>query len=379
MSIDVKIIGTGTYLPGDPVPFDDIGTVLGDIPDAPKRVRKWMHEINPVMKEMLGVEYYHYAYDPATKTFRDDQVSMAVKAAQGALAAAGMSPSDIDLICYGSSSQAQMPTTSVRIQEALGIDQCSEFSIHANCTSAYKALYVATEMIRSGNYKTALVVSSQLSSGITVSDFYNQKVLDRETVLLRWFLCDGAGALVLTSRETDKPYLAVENNFLESIGGKRHAVMYNKMPAHPVKLADQYEQGMHHISQTFQNALSSGVFKDDSRSDRSIIYCGLDRMVRKFDIDLSGLKYLQINLPNKHAVEKLIDEFQELGIERSKLYSKLDTLGYCGPPMVFICVDQIMRQEPLRDGDMILSFVTEVSKFMQAGFTLRARGFQREQ
>ena len=46
------------------------------------------------------------------------------------------------------------------------------------------------------------------------------------------------------------------------------------------------------------------------------------------------------------------------------------SMGYAGPPMVFICLDKILKEEKLEQGDLIISFVTEVSKFMQAGFTL---------
>jgi hypothetical protein len=41
--------------------------------------------------------------------------------------------------------------------------------------------------------------------------------------------------------------------------------------------------------------------------------------------------------------------------------------------MVCICLDKIFREESLMRGDLVLSFVTEVSKFMQAGFTLEYR------
>jgi len=67
---------------------------------------------------------------------------MSVKAAKKALLDAGLLASDIDLIIYGSAHQDQMPTASVRIQEQLGIEQCGEISIHANCTSAYKAFWL---------------------------------------------------------------------------------------------------------------------------------------------------------------------------------------------------------------------------------------------
>jgi 3-oxoacyl-[acyl-carrier-protein] synthase III len=48
-------------------------------------------------------------------------------------------------------------------------------------------------------------------------------------------------------------------------------------------------------------------------------------------------------------------------------------MGYAGPPMAFICLDKMIREEKLEKSDLILSFVTEVSKFMQAGFLLESR------
>jgi len=76
-------------------------------------------------------------------------------------------------------------------------------------------------------------------------------------------------------------------------------------------------------------------------------------------------------MPTRHIVDSIMDECETIGIARSCLYSKLDRLGYCGPPMAFVCLDLIMREEELEPGDRVLSFVTEVSKFMQAGYCTR--------
>ena len=80
-----------------------------------------------------------------------------------------------------------------------------------------------------------------------------------------------------------------------------------------------------------------------------------------------------MNFPSKHISELVIEECAALGIPGDKLYSKLSNLGYPGPPMAFICLDEIMRNEHLSHGDLILSFVTEVSKFMQAGYLAEYR------
>ena len=129
--IFVKLIGTGSYLPGKPITIDEVDSYLGRLTEAPKKIVKWLDRMKGLMDEMLEVEYYHYAIDPETREFTDDNVTMSVKAAKQAIEKAGLKPEDIELIVYGSAHQDQMPTASVRIQEALGIEQCGEISIHA--------------------------------------------------------------------------------------------------------------------------------------------------------------------------------------------------------------------------------------------------------
>ena len=160
----VRVSGTGSFLPGNPIPFDELEDYLGEITDAPKKVMKWVARIKPLMKEMLDIEYCYYAIDPHTRERTEDHITMSVKAARLALEAANLRPEDIDLITFGSSFNQQIPPITTRIQEALGIDMCAEMAIHSNCTSMYKALLVAHDMIRNGRFKNALVISTSVTS-----------------------------------------------------------------------------------------------------------------------------------------------------------------------------------------------------------------------
>jgi 3-oxoacyl-[acyl-carrier-protein] synthase III len=367
----VVIAGTGTYLPGEPIPFDQIDTVLGELNNAPPRIQKWMKSTGRVMKELLDIEYAHYAIDPITREFTDDNVSMSVKAAQAALDAAGMVPQDIDLICYGSSHQDQMPTASVRIQEALGIEICDELSIHANCTSAYKALYLAHELIKAGKNQNALVLSSNIASSELRAEYYNQELVDKESLFLRWFLSDGAGATVLSADPSRSSGFELEFTYIESVGGKRPSLMFNKRPALWLNPKDEYEQGLHHLRQSFRNALSTAVFQE---KDGSVFMNGFKRMVERGGIPLGQVKLFQVNMPAKHIVDSVVAECAALGLDPSLFYTKLDQLGYCGPPMALICLDKIVREETLEPNDLVVSFVTEVSKFMQAGYSIKYVG-----
>jgi 3-oxoacyl-[acyl-carrier-protein] synthase-3 len=369
----VYIAGSGTYLPGRPIPFDSIHEVLGELTEAPESIRRWMRRTHPVMKELLAVRSLHYAIDPVTREFSDDNVTMSVKAAREALAMAGIDPSGIDLICYGSAHQDQMPTASVLIQEALGIETCQELSIHANCTSAYKALHLAAELIRHGRNRNALVVSSGISSSELRAEYYNQELVDRESLFLRWFLSDGAGALVLTQDPAKSRGLEVEFTYIESIGGKRPSLMFNRRPAFWMNPKEEYEKGHHHLRQRFRNALSTAIFQE---ADGSIFLGGLRRMLAAGNIPAGRIRFFQVNLPARHIVESVLDECESLGIARSAFYTRLDELGYCGPPMALICLDRIIREEKLQKDDRVASFVTEVSKFMQAGYCLKATGHE---
>lgn len=371
MSREPKVVikGSGSYLPGQPIKLEAVDYFLGELTEAPSKLIKWQAMMKGLMGQMLEVEHYYYAINPETRAFTDDNISMSVKAAEKALLAANLKASDIELITYGSAHQDQMPTATSRIQEALGIEQCGEIAIHANCTSAYKALTVAADMLQSGRYQTALVLSSNMSSSELRAEYFNQPLLRKEELILRYFLSDGAGALILQAVDAHEAAgnLCVEYTYFESIGGHKPAAMFNKRPAYWMNPKEEYEKGFHHLSQLFNDQLRVHFNEEGG----SVFYKGLQRMIRKSGLDVADVKLFQVNFPSKHISELVLEECAQLGISPSTLYSKMHSMGYAGPPMALISLDRILREETLDPGDVVLSFVTEVSKFMQAGYILR--------
>lgn len=366
MNNKIKITGSGTYLPGERRSLDEVDHILGELTEAPSRIQKWLKMTKGLLGQMLDVEFYHFAIDPESREFTEDNISMSVKAAEKAIEAAGIDAADIDFIAYGSPHQDQMPTASVRIQEKLGIAHCSEISIHANCTSAYKALLVASDFIKNGRYKTALVVSSNMSSSELRAEYYNQSVVKKEELLLRYFLSDGAGALILQASD-DKAGLFVENTFMESIGGLKPAAMFNNRPAYWMNPKDEYEAGYHHLAQLFNDQLRVHFNEEGG----SVFFKGLKRMMIQYPFNVDEIRFFQVNFPSKHISELVMEECESLGIPHEKLFTKMSTMGYIGPPMAIVSIDRMIREEKFIPGDLVLSFVTEVSKFMQAGFLLK--------
>lgn len=367
MAFDIRLTGTGSYLPGKPVSIEDVDYFLGELDMAPRRIQKWLGRMKLLMKELLEVEYYHFAIDPVTREFTEDNVTMSVKAAEKAIDMAGITKEDIDLIVYGSAHQDQMPTASVRIQEALGIEKCGELSIHANCTSAYKAILAAHDMLMTGRYETALVLSSSMSSSELRAEYYNQEKVKKEELFLRYFLSDGAGALLFQTGRNRGESFCLENSYMESVGGRKPATMFNHRPAYWMNPREEFEKGYHHLSQMFNEQIREHFYE----GDESIFFKGLKRMLEKYPVDISKIRFFQVNFPSRHISELVLEECEKLGISKETFYSKMASMGYVGPPMAFICLDRIMREEKMEVNDLVLSFVTEVSKFMQAGFILK--------
>lgn len=364
----VKVAGTGSYLPGDPIPFEEIEDYLGEITNAPKKVMRWLQRIKPLMKEMLNIDYVHYALDPKTKERTEDHVTMSVKSAMRALEAANMKPDDVELLTFGSSFNQQIPPITTRVQEALGIDSCAEMAINSNCTSMYKALMVAHDMIKNGRFKNALVLSTSVTSASLTADFFNQSVLKTEDAFMRFFLCDGSGAAVLKAADTRSDGLFLDHTYIESVGGNKPSVMHNGFPAYWVNSQEAYEHGLHHMSQMFKDEVRIHMLDENKIT---VFTNGIQRMIDKCNIDISNLRFFQLNMPTKHIVEIILSECEEvLGISKDLLYTKISNMGYPGPPAALISLDKIKREEDWKKDEMLLSFVVEVSKFIQAGFAV---------
>ncbi len=117
---------------------------------------------------------------------------LGLKAAEAALAHAGLGPRDLDLIiCATSTPDETFPATATRIQARLGMTRGAAFDIQAVCSGFVYGLAVADNFIRCGQARTVMVVGAETFSRIL--DWQ-----DRSTCVL---FGDGAGAVILTAGE----------------------------------------------------------------------------------------------------------------------------------------------------------------------------------
>ena len=90
---------------------------------------------------------------------------MAIGACEVALKQAGRDAKDVDLvICAASNHERPYPAIGVEIQDLLGTGGFA-FDMNVACSSATFGIQAATDMIRAGSVKCALVVSPEICSG----------------------------------------------------------------------------------------------------------------------------------------------------------------------------------------------------------------------
>ncbi|KPP96225.1 beta-ketoacyl-ACP synthase III [Erythrobacter sp. HL-111] len=99
----------------------------------------------------------------------DDELSImaeiGVAAAREALERAGRAAKDVDaVLCAASNMQRPYPAMAIEIQQALGIEGFG-FDMNVACSSATFGIQTAADYVRSGNAKSVLVVSPEITSG----------------------------------------------------------------------------------------------------------------------------------------------------------------------------------------------------------------------
>jgi 3-oxoacyl-[acyl-carrier-protein] synthase-3 len=167
-----RIVGTGSYLPEKILTNRDLEKTV-DTSD------EWIYT-------RTGIRQRHVAAD------QENTSDLALAASRRAIDAAGLGPADIDLIIVATTtSDMVFPSTACVLQAKLGITNCPAFDMQAVCSGFVYALATADQLMKSGQYRHALVVGAEVYSRIL--DWK-----DRATCVL---FGDGAGAVVLGRSE----------------------------------------------------------------------------------------------------------------------------------------------------------------------------------
>ncbi len=168
-----RIIGTGSYLPEKVLSNHELEGMVDTSHD-------WI-------LTRTGIVERHIAGENELAS------DLALHASRKAIESAGIGVEDVDLIIVATTTPDMLfPSTAAILQSKLGMaNHCAAFDVQAVCTGFIYALSTADCYLKSGRYRHALVVGTEVLSRII--DW-----TDRATCVL---FGDGAGAVVLKADE----------------------------------------------------------------------------------------------------------------------------------------------------------------------------------
>jgi 3-oxoacyl-[acyl-carrier-protein] synthase-3 len=307
-----RIAGTGSFLPETRLSNEDLE----------KRVEtndQWI-------RERTGIRWRRIAREGVTTS------DLAFEASQRALEAAGLKPTDLDMILVATASPDQpMPNTACVLQHKLQAGNCMAVDISAACSGFVYGFAIADQFIRSGTYENILVVGAEI-----LHRYVNYK--DRDTCIL---FGDGAGAAIITradAQDESRVYSAhlhadggISNLFVLPAGGSAlpfsQRVLDEGLQYVRMKGREIFKHAVRTMSLCCEEALTANNMKPE---------------------DVAWVVPHQANLRIIEAVAK------HFGIPIEKVVIEIEDTGNTSAATVIIALDRAIRDGRIQRGQDIL-------------------------
>jgi 3-oxoacyl-[acyl-carrier-protein] synthase-3 len=316
-----KIIGLGKYVPERVVTNDELTNYM-DTSD------EWI-------RERTGIEERRWVQEGYGNT----TAVMGAKAARQALDRAGLKPSDIDFIVFATlSPEYYFPGSGVLLQELLEMPTIGALDVRNQCSGFVYATAVADQFIKTGVYKTILVVGAEVqSTGLDLS------TRGRGVSVI---FGDGAGAMVITrTEEKDKGFLA---HSLHS-EGKYADQLIVKYPSSAFPSQKFFEHLQNNPDETGHFPYMNGnfVFKNAVVRFQEAIAEVLQKAgLGKEDLDL--LIPHQANLRISQFIQKMF------GLKPGQVYNNIQRYGNTTAASIPIALTEAWEDGKIKDGDLVV-------------------------
>ncbi len=306
----VTIVGTGSYVPERVLTNADLEKMV-DTTD------EWI-------VTRSGIRERHIA--------REDEATsdMAAEASRRALAQAGVSAEDVDLIIVATVTPDMVfPNTACFVQNLIGARNATCFDLEAACSGFLYAMHVASQFIRTGAARTALVIGAEKLSCVT--DWQ-----DRATCVL---FGDGAGAVVLQACEAPRGFLATVTG---SDGALTDLLKIPGGGSRSPTSVETIEKRMHYMQM-----VGKEVFKNAVRSMGDAARNALEQSGLTLD-DVACVVPHQANI-------RIVDAIRErLGVPPEKFYVNLERFGNMSAASIPVALDEAVRAGRIKKGDVVV-------------------------
>ena len=262
----------------------------------------------------------------------DDEstTSLSVNAGRDALAVAGMSPEELDLVIVGTCTpDYYMPATAVLVAHELGATRAAGFDLMAACSGFVFSLATATAYVRSGMYRNVLVVGVEV-----LSRFLDYT--DRNTCVL---FGDGAGAVIVSASDEPGGLLGLD---MYSDGSGRDGIIFPAGGAACPTTPKTIAEGGH-----FVHMAGKEVYKYATRQLAESARAALRDAGLAVD-DVDQFLFHQANLRIIESVQNAV------GIPSEKTYLNIARYGNTSAASVPMALVEAVADGRIKPGDRLL-------------------------
>jgi 3-oxoacyl-[acyl-carrier-protein] synthase-3 len=253
------------------------------------------------------------------------------EAALKAIAQAGLTPDDIDVIIVGTTTPDMFfPSTAALIQHKIGAHHAWGFDLAGACSGFTFALATASQLVSTGRHHHALVVGADVMSSII--DYK-----DRATCVL---FGDGAGAVVVSAARDPKLAILDFAHEIDGEGGQ-----FLKMPAggslQPAT-HETVEQRLHFVKQDGQ-----AVFKFAVRKTEEITRV----IMQRNNLTADDIALFVSHQANRRIITAAADR---LGIDPAKVVINLERFGNTTAATIPLALNDCVEDGRLKKGDLVI-------------------------
>ena len=329
----VGILGYGLYLPERSMSAADLAAATGG---------RWSES---AVREKLGI---------VKKTIPgpgDGTQEMGARAAADAIRRTGIDPLEIDLVlCVGEEwKEYPLTTSATYIQARIGARRAWGIDIQQRCNTTVAAIKIAKDMMLS---------DPDLATTLIVGGYRNGELIDYTDpdVSFMYDLATGAGALLL--RRGLGRNLVLGSHIITDGSFARDTGLFYGGTEHPIEALPEAElaqlrAGGNRSLRVFDaEHMKTGL---NEVSMRNWLAC-IDRALAKSDATRADIDYLNV-LHFKRSMHAVMLETLGLAPEQT-VY--LENYGHLGQVDFMISLHEGLKQEKLRDGDLMVAIAAGI-------------------
>lgn len=304
---NIVIKGVGSYIPNKILTNEDLGKIV-DTSD------EWI-------SGRTGIKKRHISSG-------EDTSYMATEACKQALTRANIDPKDIDLIIVATATpDMYIPSTACIVQKEIDAVNALAFDISAACTGFIYGIQIGTSLMKTSNFKHALVVGAETLSKVT--DWQ-----DRSTCVI---FADGAGAALLSRDEN----VGVIDTINKSEGDKwEHITIGGNDVINP--FSKEIEPKKKEIQMN-----GGEVFKFATTT----IPKAIKEILEKNNMSIDEIDYIVPHQANIRIIEYAA---KKLKISPDKFYTNIQDYGNTSAASVPIALNEMYEKDLLKKGDKII-------------------------